>query len=312
MIKQYDIVPQAAKQIKRIKTIEILVSFTTAIIAIQAALYFILEPNLSTAAFLSVSLIVIITVLVIEYFIISDWAKSFYQIRVSLDNDTLVVHKGSDFPIVIHRSKIKDIFEVEKKGVRIVSVEHESSVFVPNQLTNFDDFKSTLTSWHTFTKTSDDPLRTFRLDLVIILALIGLFLLEIIKFPENMIPIRNIFLLLFLMTFIATELIVGKATLGPGGSSISRIDDAGHFWLIIGMQLSPFPVFILAFDFKTFLIFNLQVILLVISAATIWITVTVIFVVKAMRKYSIQSRERAEYEKAQGFDWIKNLDNKYG
>jgi len=311
MIKQYDIVPQAAKYIKRIKTTEIVVSFTAAIIVIQAALYFILEPKLSTAAFLSVSLIVIITVLIIEYFIISDWAKSFYQIRISLDNDTLVVHKGSDFPIVIHRSKIKDIFELKKKGLRIVSSEHASSVFVPNQLTNYDDFKSILICWHPFTKAPDGTTMTFSLALLSILATIAFFALCAAKFPENMTPIRNVFLLLLWMTFITIELIVGKATLGRGGS-ISRSENTGLFWLVIGIQFIPFPAVILTFDLKTFLIFNLQVILLVISVAAIWIVVAVIFVVKAMRKYSIQSRERAEYEKAQGFDWIKNLDNKYG
>jgi hypothetical protein len=73
--------------------------------------------------------------------------KTQLSIRLTLDNDQVILTGGRRGDVVIRREDVKQIVEIEGEGFRVDSLDPHAKIVVPLGLQNYDHLKDELYSW---------------------------------------------------------------------------------------------------------------------------------------------------------------------
>ena len=121
---------------------------------IAIALFYMTMPAPSMDIFLFVVLILLSTSSITLFIIGRASIKSSESMRLTLDNDRLVCDRVDRPQIIINRTNVRRIVDLEGKGIRIEPTDRTSMLFVPIGLLIYEEFKLAILGWTPLTQES--------------------------------------------------------------------------------------------------------------------------------------------------------------
>jgi hypothetical protein len=160
---------------------------------IAIALFYMTMPAPSMDIFLFVVLILLSTSSITLFIIGRASIKSSESMRLTLDNDRLVCDRVDRPQIIINRTNVRRIVDLEGKGIRIEPTDRTSMLFVPIGLQNYEEFKLAILGWTP--STQESKLLTLQTIYIVVVFLL------IVAMNLTNIPILKILSIVLLVVF---------------------------------------------------------------------------------------------------------------
>ncbi|MGD1046957.1 MAG: hypothetical protein ABR936_16765 [Bacteroidota bacterium] len=161
---------------------------------IAIALFYMTMPAPSMDIFLFVVLILLSTSSITLFIIGRASIKSSESMRLTLDNDRLVCDRVDRPQIIINRTNVRRIVDLEGKGIRIEPTDRTSMLFVPIGLQNYEEFKLAILGWTP--STQESKLLTLQTIYIVVVFLL------IVAMNLTNIPILKLLSIVLLVVFV--------------------------------------------------------------------------------------------------------------